>query len=114
MNSRHPFSELTKDFTPERRKRVDDIKRELKAEMPLHELRRALAMTQKDMAEKLSVKQPAISKLEHREDVYLSSLRSYIEAVGGKLKIVAEFPEGEVAITSFSAIESPDVAQIRD
>ena len=114
MNSRHPFSELTKDFTPERRKRVDDIKRELKAEMPLHELRRALAMTQKDMAEKLSVNQPAISKLEHREDVYLSSLRSYIEAVGGKLKIVAEFPEGEVAITSFSAIEAPNVAEIRD
>ena len=114
MNSRHPFSELTKDFTPERRKRVDDIKRELKAEMPLYELRRALAMTQKDMAEKLSVNQPAISKLEHREDVDLSSLRSYIEAVGGKLKIVAEFPEGEVAITSFSAMEAPDVAEIRD
>ena len=114
MSNRRPFNELTKDFNPERRKRVDDIKRELKAEMPLHELRRALAMTQKDMAEILRVNQPAVSKLEHRDDVYLSSLRSYIEAVGGKLKIVAEFPEGEVAITSFSAIEAPDVTQIRD
>lgn len=114
MSGHKPFSELTKDFSPKRRKRVVDIKRRLDAEMPLHELRRALALTQKDMAERLRVNQPAISKLEHREDVYLSSLRSYIEAVGGKLKIVAEFPEGEVAITSFSAIEASDFARIRD
>ena len=50
MSGRHPFSELTKDFTPERRRRVDDVKRELLAEMPLHELRRARALTQRDMA----------------------------------------------------------------
>ncbi len=43
MTGRHPFSELTKDFTPERRRRVDEVKRELLAEMPLHELRRARA-----------------------------------------------------------------------
>ncbi len=48
--------------------------------------------------------QPAVCKLEQRPDVYVSSLRSYIEAVGGKLKIVAEFPEGEVAITNFSDV----------
>ena len=36
--------------------------------------------------------------------MYVSSLRSYIEAVGGKLKIIAEFPEGEVAITNFSYV----------
>ena len=47
MSGRHPFSELTKDFTPERRRRVDDVKRELLAEMPLHELRRARALTQR-------------------------------------------------------------------
>ena len=47
MSGRHPFSELTKDFTPERRRRVDDMKRELLAEMPLHELRRARALTQR-------------------------------------------------------------------
>ena len=46
----------------------------------------------------------ATSKMEQRADVYVSSLRSYIEAVGGKLKIVAEFPEGEVAITNFSDV----------
>ena len=87
------FSELTRDFTPERRRRVDDMKQELLAEMPLHELRRARALTQRDMAKMLKVNQPAVSKLEQRADVYVSSLRSYIEAVGGKLKIVAEFPD---------------------
>ena len=106
MRGRHPFSELTKDFTPERRRRVDVMKRELLAEMPLHELRRARALTQRDMAKMLKVNQPAVSKLEQRADVYVSSLRSYIEAEGSKLKIVAEFPEGEVAITIFPTWES--------
>ena len=102
MSGRRPFSDLTKDFAPERRQRIDEMKSELLAEMPLHELRRARAMTQRDLARTLNVNQPAVSKLEQRTDVYVSSLRSYIEAVGGRLKIVAEFPEGEVAITNFS------------
>ena len=104
MSGRHSFSELTSDFTPERRRRIDEMKRDLLAQMPLHELRRARALTQRDMAKMLKVNQPAVSKLEQRADVYVSSLRSYIEAVGGKLKIVAEFPEGEVAITNFSDV----------
>ena len=104
MSGRRPFSDLTKDFTPERRRRIDEMKSELLAEMPLHELRRARAMTQRDLARTLNVNQPAVSKLEQRTDVYVSSLRSYIEAVGGRLKIVAEFPEGEVAITNFSDV----------
>ena len=105
MSGRHSFSELTKDVTPERRRRIANMKGELLAEMPLHELRRARALTQGDMAKVLKVNQPAVSKLEQRADVYVSSLRSYIEAIGGKLKIVAEFPEGEVAITNFSDLE---------
>ena len=108
MTGRHPFSELTRDLTPDRRRRIDDIKKVLLAEMPLHELRRARALTQRDMARMLKVNQPAVSKLEQRADVYVSSLRSYIEAVGGKLKIVAEFPEGQVAITNFSDVEEVD------
>ena len=56
------------------------------------------------------VNQPAVAKLEQRADVYVSSLRSYIEAVGGKLKIVAEFPEGEVAITNFSEVGETEEA----
>lgn len=104
MSGHHPFSELTKDFTPKRHRRIKAMKAELLADMPLHELRRARALTQRDLAETLKVKQPAIAKLEQRADVYVSSLRSYIEAVGGRLKIVAEFPEGEVTITNFSRL----------
>jgi DNA-binding XRE family transcriptional regulator len=102
MSGRHPFSQLTDDFAPERRQRVDAMTRDLLAEMPLHELRRARVLTQQELAETLDVSQSAIAKLEQRADIYVSSLRSYIEAVGGRLRIVAEFPEGEVAITNFS------------
>lgn len=102
MSGRHSFSELTKDFSAERRRRIDEIKAELLAEMPLHELRRARALTQQELAQMLKVNQPAISKLEQRADMYISSLRSYIEAAGGKLRIVADFPEGEVTITNFA------------
>ena len=69
--------------------------------MPIHQLRQARELTQQDLARKLDVKQPAIAKLEHRTDAYISTLRSYIEAVGGRLKIVAEFRDGEVEITNF-------------
>lgn len=105
MSGRHPFQELIKDLAPDRRRRIDAIKRDLLARMPLHELRRARALTQQELAERLKVSQPAVAKMEQRADVYVSSLRSYVEAVGGQLKIVAEFPEGEIAITNFSQID---------
>ena len=78
--------------------------------MPLHELRRARAFTQRELGETPHVSQPAVAKLEQRADIYVSSLRSYIEAVGGRLKIVAEFPAGEVAITNFSQVGEDDGA----
>ena len=104
MTGHRPFSDLTRDWSPARRKRVKDGTDQLLREMRLHELRRARELTQQDLAEKLNVKQPAVAKLEQRADVYVSSLRHYIEAVGGRLKVVAEFPEGEVAITNFSDV----------
>ena len=63
------------------------------ADTLLHELRRARALSQRDLAERLGVNRPAIAKLEQRADVYVSSPQSYIGAVGGKLKTIAEFPE---------------------
>ena len=110
MSGRHPFSKLTENSIPERRQRINAMKRELLAEMPLHELRRAKSLTQQDLAKTLRVNQPAIAKLEKRADLYVSSLRSYIEAVGGKLKIIAEFPDGEVAITNFYHVGEPEDA----
>ena len=104
MSGHKPWSELTKDFSPERRRRIDEMTRKALAEMPLHELRQARALTQQELAKKLNVNQPAVSKMEQRTDAYISSLRSYIEAVGGKLRITAEFPEGEIGITNFGLL----------
>ena len=56
----------------------------------------------KAVGEALKVNQPAIAKLERRADMYVSNLRAYIEAMGGRLNIVAEFPQGSVTITNFS------------
>ena len=102
MTGRINFRDLTRDFEPERRRRVEARKAELRAAMPLHELRRARALTQQAIGEALQVQQPAVAKLERRTDMYVSNLRSYIEALGGKLNIVAEFPERKVAITNFA------------
>ena len=102
MSGHRPFRELTKHFTPEQRQRVEKKKAEMRADMALHEVRNARALTQKAIAEALHVKQPAVAKLERRADMYVSNLRAYIEAVGGHLKIVAEFPECQVAITNFA------------
>ena len=104
MSGRSPFRELTRDFSPERNRRIELETAQLLAEMPLHELRLARQLTQNELAKKLSVNQPAIAKMERRADMYVSSLRSYVEAMGGKLTIVAEFPEGYVPITNFSSV----------
>ena len=96
MSGRHQFQELTKDFAPERRRWIQVKKAELLAEMPLRELRQAMALTQQDLANRLQVNQPAVAKLEQRTDMYISSLRSYIESIGGQLRIVASFPAGDV------------------
>ena len=58
MSGRCPFSKLTKDITPERRQRIEAKKAELRAAMPLHELRQAQVMTQKALGETLAVDQP--------------------------------------------------------
>ena len=102
MTGSSAFRDLTDDFTPERRARVEARKAALREAMPLHELRRARAMTQEAVGEALNVNQPAVAKLERRTDMYVSNLRAFIEAMGGKLNIVAEFPQGNVTITNFA------------
>jgi transcriptional regulator with XRE-family HTH domain len=67
-------------------------------EMALDELRASRDMTQVRLAKILGVNQAAVSKLERRGDVHLSTLQDFVKALGGKLKISAEFPEGKVEI----------------
>lgn len=71
-------------------------------EMPLQELRLARGLSQQTLAEMLQVQQPAVAKLERRTDMYLSTLRNHIRAMGGELDIIARFPDGEVRIQNFS------------
>ena len=68
MTGRHPFHDLTKDFKPERRARVEARKAEFRTAMPLHELRQARAITQKALGDVLNINQPAVAKLERQAD----------------------------------------------
>ena len=102
MSGRNEFTKLTDEFSPKRRARVDAKKAELRSAMALHELRRARELTQKALGKALNVNQPAVAKLERRTDMYVSNLRAYIEALGGRLNITAQFPQGNVTITNFS------------
>jgi DNA-binding XRE family transcriptional regulator len=73
--------------------------------MTLHQLREARSLTQVNLAKVLNVNQGAVSKMEKRTDMYVSTLRSYIKAMGGDLQIKAVFPEGEVQIEQFQRLE---------
>ena len=79
------------------RTRIADVSRE----MALQEVRQALQLTQQQLADTLEMNQAAVSKLEHQSDMYISTLRKFLEAMGGNLKIVASFPEGEIVINQF-------------
>ena len=92
------FKELMDKMSPERRARIEARVRELEAEMPLDELREARQFTQEHLAKILKVRQAAVSKLERRADMYLSTLEKFVEAMGGELQIRAIFPEGAVNI----------------
>ena len=91
-----PFSELVADFDPETRARVDARVRETVARLRLADIREAIGQTQLVMAAKLKLGQASVSKIESATDMYLSTLRRYIEALGGELVISAKFPEGTV------------------
>jgi DNA-binding XRE family transcriptional regulator len=98
------FSELRAKMAPESRARASDRTRQMLEAMPLAELRRARGLSQQMLAEVLHVNQPAIAKIEKRTDLYLSTLRSHIEAMGGELRLVARFPNGEVLIDGFARL----------
>jgi transcriptional regulator with XRE-family HTH domain len=80
-------------FTPEQRTQVDARAQELiEEEMTLRDLRQAHHLTQERMAELLGVEQENVSRIERRADLLLSTLASYVAAMGGTLRLLAEFP----------------------
>ena len=98
------FNDLRAKMTPESQARAVAKTEAMLAEMPLDELRQARGLSQKMLAEILHVQQPAIAKMEKRTDMYLSTLRSHIEAMGGELEVIARFPEGSVKINNFTEL----------
>jgi transcriptional regulator with XRE-family HTH domain len=97
----HKFQELQKKISVERRARVEERVRSSIKKMALDELRTAREFTQAELSQVLKVDQGSISKLERRTDMYIGTLRRYIEAMGGSLQIRAVFPDGEVLIKQF-------------
>jgi predicted XRE-type DNA-binding protein len=91
-------------MAPEVRARREANAQRMIQEMALDELRAARALTQEHLSILLGVKQSAVSKLERRTDMYVSTLSHFIQAMGGHLEIRAVFPEGAVRITQFHGL----------
>jgi len=100
-----PYSTLRAKMSPEARAKAEEQTRQLMQEMPLQELRQARKMSQEQLAKNLDTKQSNVSRIEKRTDMYISTLRSVIKAMGGDLEIVARFPDGDVRINQFEELE---------
>lgn len=101
---------IRRQLSPARRKKIAARTATLIAEeKSLQELRQALKLTQKRMAEVLGIGQDSVSRLEQRSDLLISTLRGYVEAMGGRLSLVAEFPNQEpVILKGIAALESDE------
>lgn len=98
------FRDLLNGMPAGRRQKIADRVQKTLASMPLDELRKARQMTQVKLAEALGVNQGEVSKIEHRTDIYLSTLAEYVEALGGRLEIRAVFPDREMRISQFEEL----------
>lgn len=98
---------LRDSMSQARRDKVDAMTQDLLAEIPMHALRDALHFTQQQLAEELGVKQGSVSKMERRPDHLVSTLRRFVEAMGGELELRAHFPTGSVSITELGDTEEP-------
>lgn len=117
MSGRHPWKKLVErhqrelEADPERKARYEALEREAKHEadraVALADLRRARQLTQQQLAQSLQTTQAGISRLEHQADLYLSTLRRYVEAMGGDLELVARFGSERVPFTIGDSDEEP-------
>jgi transcriptional regulator with XRE-family HTH domain len=101
------FSQLREKMSSEAQARSAARAEGMLMEMQLQELRKSKNKTQVGVAQAMHVEQAAISKIEHREDMYVSTLREYVKALGGELKLVASFPDDDIEI-SVQSLERSD------
>ena len=103
---------IRKGLSPARRRKIDArAARLMSEEMTLRELRQARKLTQVRMAKALGITQDGVSRLEKRSDLLLSTLRKTVEAMGGNLSLVAEFPDRDPVVLSGIAHGDPGVKQ---
>ena len=100
------FKDVITGLPQDEQEAIESQSKLLKKEyMALQEIRKAMSLTQKDVATKLDIGQDGVSRIEKRSDLMISTLRKYIEAMGGKLNIVAELPgRPPVYISEFSQV----------
>jgi transcriptional regulator with XRE-family HTH domain len=92
------WTDIRGKLSPEREAKVARIKETMRAEMLLAELRKARGLTQETLAETMEIAQGEVSKIERRADLYLTTLRRFVEAMNGELVLVARFPDGDVPL----------------
>ena len=100
-----PFRTLREKMSPTSQARAAAKAEQLVRDMPLDELREARDLTQEQLAKALGVGQAAVSKMERRTDLYVSTLQTVIKAMGGDLEIRAVFPDGTIRLDQFRHIE---------
>lgn len=83
------LDQVLHSLPPQRREKIEERASELAT---LKDLRQAMQKTQVELAAALNIGQDGVSRLEKRSDMLLSTLRRYVEAMGGKLELVAHFP----------------------
>jgi transcriptional regulator with XRE-family HTH domain len=100
-------------FAPARRRTIAARAAALIAEeQSLRQLRRARKLTQQRLARRLRIGQDGVSRLEQRSDLLLSTLRSYVQALGGHLSLIAEFPDGPpVRLAGFAGVTASEPAR---
>jgi hypothetical protein len=104
INAKERFAELPEDDRKAILERADELYAE---EMTLAELRKVRQRTEVKLAKLLGIKQAAVSRLERRTDMYVSTLRDVVEAMGGSLQIIAQFPDRpDVRVSLFDTIDS--------
>ena len=92
------WKELVAKLPAERRTRIDEKAAQILIELDLAEMRKLLGMTQAELAARLETTQSQVSQTEARDDHRLSTLRRYVEALGGQLEVVARFGDKSIKL----------------
>ena len=100
MSGHKPWSEISAKLRadPERRARIEQREQAIEAELTISQLRAARGVTQEGIAEKMHVTQSNVSHFERNPNIFLRSLASYVEALGGRLEVRAVFPDQDVIL----------------